>query len=132
MAEYKLRFTEETQESDGRRETLDELINFMKAMEGLTMTVITLDDEQSENWDKDNKDDFDYQDYYGREIIQQIQTQHPDTGCVIIRNAQEQPVAMAAKYPEDPGWQGIGIDIRLRTDIRNRIGLDDYELEDPV
>ncbi len=132
MAEYKLRFTEETQESDGRQETLAELINFMKAMEGLTMTVITLDDEQTENWDKDDKDDFDYQDYYGREIIQQIQTQDPDTRCVVIRNAQEQPVAMAAQYTEDPGWQGIGIDIRLRTEIRNMIGLDDYELEEPI
>ncbi len=131
MAEYKLRFTEETPETDGRQETLDELIRFMKEMEGLTMTVVTLDDEQSENWDKDDKDDFDYQDYYGKEIIRQIQAQDPDAACVIIRNTQQQPVAMAAKYPEDPGWQGIGIDIRLRTEIRNMIGLDDYELEAP-
>ena len=60
MAEYKLRFTDETQESDSRQETLDDLIDFMREMEGLTMTVVTLDDEQSENWDKDDKDDFDY------------------------------------------------------------------------
>ncbi|MDP7155143.1 MAG: hypothetical protein QF493_11590 [Rhodospirillales bacterium] len=132
MPEYKLRFTDETQESDGRQETLNDLINFMKEIEGLTMTVVTLDDEQSENWDKDDKSDFDYQDFYGREIIQQIQTQDPDTACVVIRNAQQQPVAMAAKSPEDPGWQGIGIDVRLRTDIRNMIGLDDYELEEPL
>ena len=132
MAEYKLKFTDETQESDGRQETLDDLIHFMKEMEGLTMTVVTLDDEQSENWDKDDKDDFDYQDYYGREIIQQIQTQDSATACVVIRNAQQQPVAMAAKYSGEPGWRGMGIDVRLRTDIRNMIGLDDYELEEPV
>ncbi len=132
MAEYKLKFTEEAQESDGRQETLDELINFMKVMEGLTMTVVTLDDEQSENWDKDENNGFDYQDYYGKEIIQQIQAQDPDTCCVIIRNTQKEPVAMAAKYPENPGWQGIGIDIRLRTDIRNMTGLDDYELDEPI
>tara|TARA_B100001079_G_scaffold246725_1_gene235509 strand:+ start:50 stop:448 length:399 start_codon:yes stop_codon:yes gene_type:complete len=132
MPEYKLRFTDETQESDGRQETLNDLINFMKEIEGLTMTVVTLDDEQSENWDKDDKSDFDYQDFYGREIIQQIQTQDPDTACVVIRNAQQQPVAMAAKYSGEPGWRGMGIDVRLRTDIRNMIGLDDYELEEPV
>lgn len=132
MAEYKLKFTEETPQSEGKQETLDELIHFMKQMEGLTMTVITLDDAQSENWDKDGKDEFDYQDYYGKEVIQQIQQQDPDARCVIIRNAQQLPVAMAAKYPEQPGWQGIGIDIRLRTDIRNMMGLDDYELEEPI
>ncbi len=132
MAEYKLKFTEEAQESDGRQETLDELINFMKAMEDLTMTVVTLDDEQSENWDKDGESNPDYQDYYGKEIIQQIQTHDPDTHCVVIRNAQQQPVAMAAKHLETPGWQGIGIDKRLRTEIRNMIGLDDYELEEPI
>ena len=132
MAEYKLRFTDETQESDSRQETLDDLIDFMREMEGLTMTVVTLDDEQSENWDKDDKDDFDYQDYYGREIIQQIQTQDSATACVVIRNARQQPVAMAVKYSGDPGWRGIGIDVRLRTDIKNMIGLDDYELEEPL
>ncbi len=132
MLEYKLRFTDKTQESDGRQETLDDLINFMKEMEGLTMMVVTLDDEQSENWDKDDKDDFDYQDYYGGEIVQQIQTQDPDTACVVIRNAQQQPVAMATKYSGEPDWRGMGIDVRLRIDIRNMIGLDDYELEEPV
>ena len=132
MPEYKLRFTDETQETGSRQETLDDLIDFMREMEGLTMTVVTLDNEQSENWDKDGKDDFDYQDYYGREIIQQIQTQNSGTTCVVIRNAQQQPVAMAAKHPGDPGWRGIGIDVRLRTDIKNMIGLDDYELEEPL
>ncbi len=132
MAEYKLRFSEETTENEGRRETLDELIDFMKEMEGLTMTVITLDDEQSENWDKDEQNDFDYQDYYGQEIIQQIQTHDPDARCIVVRNAQKQPVAMATRYPEMPGWQGIGVEKRLRTDIRNMIGLDDYALEEPI
>ncbi len=132
MAEYKLKFTEEAQQSDGRQETLDELINFMKVMEGLTMTVVTLDDEQSENWDKDGENDFDYQDYYGKEIIQQVQTHDPDTQCVVIRNTQQLPVAMAASHPQSPGWQGIGIDKRLRSEIRDMIGLDDYELEEPI
>lgn len=132
MAEYKLKFTEENQDNDGKQETLDELIHFMKEMEGLTMTVITLDDEQSENWDKGGKDDFDYQDYYGKEVIQQIKQHNPEARCVIIRNAQQQPVAMAAKYPGETSWQGIGIDIRLRTDVRNMIGLDDYDLDEPI
>ncbi len=132
MAEYKLKLTEEAQQSDGRQETLDELINFMKAMESLTMTVVTLDPEQSENWDKDDENSFDYQDYYGKEIIQQIQTHDPDTQCVVIRNIQQLPVAMAARHPDSPGWQGIGIDKRLRNEIRDMIGLDDYELEEPI
>jgi len=132
VTEYKLKFTEETAESDGKQETLDELIYFMKEMEGLTMTVITLDDEQSENWDKDGQDDFDYQDYYGKEIIQQIQQHDPEARCVIIRNSQQLPLAMAANHPDQPGWKGIGIDSRLRTNIRNMIGLDDYELEEPL
>ena len=132
MAEYKLKFTEEAQEDDGKQETLDELISFMKEMQGLTMTVITLDDEQSENWDKDGKDDIDYQDYYGKEIIQQIQQHDPEASCVVIRNAQLQPVAMAAQFPEGSEWQGIGIDSRLRSEIRNMIGLDDYDLEEPI
>jgi len=132
MTGYKLNLHEEPQEDDGKQETLDELINFMKDMEGLTMTVITLDSEQSDNWDKDGEKDFDYQDYYGKEIVQQIQEHDPDASCIIIRNSQSQPVAMAAKFPDNPGWQGIGIDIRLRTEIRNMIGLDDYELDEPI
>ncbi len=132
MSDYKLNLTEEPLEDEGRKETLDELISFMKDMEGLTMTVITLDNEQSTNWDRDGDDDFDYQDYYGKEIIQQIQQHDPEARCIIIRNSQLQPVAMAAKYPENPDWQGIGIDSRLRTEIRNMIGLDEYELEAPI
>ncbi len=131
MSGYKLNL-EDPPEDDGRQETLDELISFMKDMEGLTMTVITLDNEQSINWDKDGDDDFDYQDYYGKEIIQQIQQHDPDARCIVIRNAQQQPVAMAAKHPDEPGWQGIGIDSRLRTEIRNMIGLDEYELDEPI
>jgi len=131
MSGYKLNL-EEPPEDDGKQETLDELISFMKEMEGLTMTVITLDNEQSMNWDKDGDDDFDYQDYYGKEIIQQIQQHDPDARCIVIRNVQQQPVAMAAKHPEESGWQGIGIDSRLRTEIRNMIGLDEYELDEPI
>ncbi len=132
MAEYKLKFTEEAQQGDGRQETLNELLDFMKAMEGLTMTVVTLDDEQSANWDKDGENDFDYQDYYGKEVIQQIQTHDPDAQCVVIRNTMLLPVAMAANHPEGPGWQGIGIDKRLRAEIRDMVGLDDYDLEEPI
>jgi len=131
MSGYKLNL-EDPPEDDGRQETLDELISFMKDMEGLTMTVITLDNEQSINWDKDSDDDFDYQDHYGKEIIQQIQQHDPDARCIVIRNAQQQPVAMAAKHLEESGWQGIGIDSRLRTEIRNMIGLDEYELDEPI
>ncbi len=132
MPEYKLKFTEDSQEDDGRQETLHELISFMKEMEGLTLTVISLDEEQSENWDKDDDRDFDYQDYYGREIIQQIQEYDPDAGCVVIRNANGLPVAMAAKHVDGPGWQGIGVDRRLRNEVGSMIGLDDYELEEPI
>ncbi|MCP4487199.1 MAG: hypothetical protein GY820_07765 [Gammaproteobacteria bacterium] len=132
MSEYKLKFTEKAQQGDGREETLNELIDFIKAMEGLVMTIVTLDDEQSENWDKDGGNDFDYQDYYGKEIVQQIQTHDPDTQCVVIRNTMLLPVAMAANHPEDLGWQGIGVDKRLRNEVRDMISLDDYELEEPI
>ncbi len=135
MSEYQLKFTEEPAE-DNRQEVLDELIAFMRDMEGLTMTVVTLDTEQSDNWDKDGEGEFDYQDYYGQQIIQQIREIDADAECLVIRNQQLLPVAMASSQIDSAtgsiGWQGIGIEKRLRNEISNMIGLDDYQLEAPI
>ncbi len=135
MSEYKLKFTEEAND-DSRQETLDELINFMRDMEGLTMSVVTLDAEQSTNWDKDAEGEFDYQDYYGKQIIQQIQEYDTEAECIVIRNRDHLPVAMASDGSktsnDNTGWQGIGIDKRLRAEIAGMIGLDDYQLEEPL
>jgi hypothetical protein len=127
MPEYKLKFTEETTD-DRRQETLNELISFMQELQGLTMTVVTLDEEQSENWDKEGDGDFDYQDYYGKQIIQQIKAFDQEAECVVIRNNQHLPVAMANKLS---GWQSLGVEKRLRIEVSKMIGLDDYQLEAP-
>ncbi len=133
MSEYQLKFTEETPQ-DNRQETLNELILFMRGMEGLTMSVVTLDVEQSENWDKEGK--FDYQNFYGEQIIQKIMEVDTNAECIVIRNSEHLPVAMASshsdKSTDTATWQGIGVDKRLRTEITNMIGLDDYDLENPL
>ncbi len=133
MSEYQLKFAEEAPQ-DNRQETLDELIQFMRGMEGLTMSVVTLDEEQSENWDKEGE--FDYQNYYGEQIVQQILEVDTDAECIVIRNGEYLPVAMASSHSDEStdraAWQGIGIDKRLRTEIAGMIGLDDYDLEEPL
>ncbi len=133
MSDYQLKFTEKTPQ-DNRQETLNELIQFMRGMEGLTMSVVTLDVEQSENWDKEGK--FDYQNFYGEQIVQKIMEVDTNAECIVIRNSEHLPVAMASshsdKSTDTTTWQGIGVDKRLRTEIINMIGLDDYDLENPL
>lgn len=126
MAEYKLKFTEEQEEEDNsRQETLRELVDFMDEMDDLAMAVITLNDEQSLNWDSEGETD--YQDYYGQEIIHQI-ADDGETQALVIRNAQKLPVAMASRNP-DAIWQGISIDKRLRADIAALLQIDESSLE---
>ena len=68
MPEYKLKFTEP--ENDLRQRTLDDISAFVKAMYGRELAVVTLDRAQSAQWDGEGA--FDYQEYYGQEIINQI------------------------------------------------------------
>ena len=136
MPEYQFKFTDGSTD-DRRQETLNELISFMKNMEGLTLSVVTLDEDQSEKWDIDGEDSFDYQDYYGKQIVQQVQEFDTEVECLVIRNQQHLPVAMANSQSKDSpdsttSWQGIGVEKRLRTQIASMIGLDDYQLEEPL
>ena len=135
MPEYKLKLTEETT-ADNRQETLNELLDFMREMQGLTMSVVTLDEVQSKNWDKEGESEIDYQDYYGKQIVRQIQEFDTDAECLVIRNLEQLPVALACgrsgELDERAAWQGIGIDKRLRKEIAQMIGLDDYQLEEPI
>ena len=122
MPEYRLQFTEAEQEDDSRQRTLDELHAFIATMDGRPLAVVTLDEEQSTLWDRDG--DIDYQDAYGRQIIDQITDGITET--LVIRNGDGLPVALAA-LDEDAGWQGIGIDKRLRFEIATRMRNDETE-----
>ncbi|MCP4044039.1 MAG: hypothetical protein GY731_19120 [Gammaproteobacteria bacterium] len=114
MAEYnKLNFLDpdyiSPEEEAGRQETIAELYAFVCSMRGMELAVVTLDETQSAQWDQSGE--IDYQDRYGREIINQVAD--GTTRALVIHNALELPVAMAVR--EDSGrWQGIGVDERLR------------------
>ena len=123
MAEYKLRFTED-EEDDSRQETLDELSAFAAKMDGRPLAVVTLDAEQSALWDQDGETD--YQDQFGREITSQVSDGVMET--LVIRDAQGLPVALAA-LDESAGWQGLGIDKRLRFEVATMLQIDETELE---
>jgi len=128
MPEYKLKFTEENDSADeGRQDTLNELHAFMHDMEGRAMAVITLDAEQSENWDTEG--DIDYPQEYGQQIIGQL-TADPeeDAETLVIRNHDELPIAMGVLDTEGK-WQGIGIDKRLRQEISDMMDLNNDDLE---
>jgi len=113
MPEYKLKFTEERkEENESRQRTLDELHSFITAMDGRPLAVVTLDKQQSALWDQDG--DIDYQDAYGRQIVDQVNDGVTET--LVIRSYDGLPVALAA-LDEGAGWQGIGIDQRLRLQI---------------
>lgn len=122
MPEYKLKFTEEDDES--RQRTLNELHAFINAMNNRPLSVTTLDLEQSQNWDQEG--DIDYQDAYGRQIIEQITDDMSET--LIIRNVSGLPVALAA-LDKNRSWQGIGIDKRLRTEIAATLQIDQIEFD---
>lgn len=123
MPEYQLEFTEKTEAGDdSRQRTLDELNMFIAAMDGRPLAVVTLDKKQSELWDQD--DGIDYQDEYGRQIVKQVADGVTET--LVIRNSEGLPVALAALDGDD-GWQGIGIDKRLRFEIAAAMQNDETE-----
>jgi hypothetical protein len=128
MPEYKLKFTEENESPDeGRQETLNELQAFMHDMEGRAMAVITLDPEQSANWDTEG--DIDYPQEYGQQIIWQLSADpEEEAETLVIRNHDELPVALGVVDHEGK-WQGIGIDKRLRQEISDMMELDNDDLE---
>lgn len=122
MAEYQLKFSEEDDES--RQRTLDELHAFIAKMNERPLAVVTLDKEQSALWDQDG--DIDYQDEYGRQIIDQVNDGVTET--LVIRNCDGLPVVLAA-LDCDAGWQGIDIDKRLRFEIATTMQNDETEFD---
>lgn len=123
MPEYQLKFSED-EEGEARQRTLDELSAFIAAMDGRPLAIVTLSGEQSALWDQEG--DVDYQDAYGRQIVDQVSDGVTET--LVIRNCDGLPVALAA-LDEDAGWQGIGIDKRLRFEIATMIQNDETELD---
>jgi hypothetical protein len=125
MSEYQLNFTEgEDDDAEGRQRTLDELTAFVATMDGRSLAVVTLDQEQSAQWDLEG--DVDYQDAYGRQIVEQVSDGVTET--LVIRNCEGLPVALGV-LAEGVGWQGIGIDKRLRFEIAVMLQNDETELE---
>jgi hypothetical protein len=122
MEKYKLRLTES--DDDSRQKTLDELTEFVFQMKGQPLTVITLDAEQSVNWDKDGE--VDYQNYYGQEIINQLVGE--ENNCLVIRNLEQFPVALAMRSG-GANWGAVGVDIRLRNEIKEALQIDESGLE---
>lgn len=125
MPEYQLKFTEEQDEFDeSRQQTMDELNEFIAAMNGRPLAIVTLDKEQSIHWDQEGE--IDYQDEYGSQIIAQMESD--DTvETLVIRNIEGLPVALAALNENAIGWQGIGIDKRLRFEIATMLQNDETE-----
>ncbi|MES9957972.1 MAG: hypothetical protein ABW120_15345 [Sedimenticola sp.] len=122
MAKYELKFTDEAEEEESRQRTLDELHAFIATMDGRPLAVVTLDERQSIQWDEEG--DIDYQDAYGRQIISQISD--GETQTLVIRSHEGLPVALAA-LDDNAGWQGIGIDRRLRFEIATMLQNDETE-----
>ncbi|RUM94590.1 MAG: hypothetical protein DSZ28_02415 [Thiothrix sp.] len=122
MEKYQLNLSESDDES--RQKTLDELTGFVRQMKTDALTVITLDEEQSTNWDQEGG--FDYQDYYGQEIINQLAGEENDS--LVIRNAKCLPVALSIRF-DNAGWQGIGVDVRLRKEVEVLLQINEAELE---
>lgn len=123
MPEYKLKLSEDDFD-ESRQRTLDELTAFIEQMDGRPLAVVTLNQEQSAQWDQEG--DVDYQDSYGRQIVNQVTD--GATKTLVIRNAEGLPVALAA-LNGDAGWQGIGIDKRLRFEIATMFQNDETEFE---
>ena len=116
MAEYELKFLDpdfiSQEEQEQRQKTIDELSAFAHTMQGRPLAVVTLDELQSDQWDQ--TDEFDYQDHYGQEIINQVSDGETET--LVIANVWGLPVALAARG-DDGRWQGLGVDQRLRETI---------------
>ncbi len=126
MPEYQLKFTDEVDEDDSRQRTLNEITEFIAEMYDRPLAIITLDAEQTANWDEEG--DIDYQDEYGRQIVAQVSD--GETEALIIRNMEGLPVALASQGV-DGGWQGLGIEKRLRLEIAAIMHIDDSQLADP-
>lgn len=124
MPEYQLKFTDEAEEDDSRERTLNEISAFIAEMYDRPLAVVTLDAEQSALWDEEG--DIDYQDEFGRQIVSQVSDGETET--LVIRNVQGLPVALAAQGA-DGGWQGLGIEKRLRLEIFAMMPIDDSTLE---
>ncbi len=123
MPEYRLKLTEEDID-DSRQSTLQELYGFIEKMNGRSLAVIDLDPLQSAQWDEEG--DIDYQDEYGRQIVQQVNDGATET--LVIRNSDGLPVALGALDPAT-GWQGLGIDKRLRPEIAALLQNDAADFE---
>lgn len=123
MPEYKLKFSEEDDES--RQRTLNEIHAFISVMNNRPLAVTTLDKEQSNNWDQEGE--IDYQDAYGRQIVGQITDSVTET--LIICNSGGLPVALAA-LDRNKSWQGIGIDKRLRNEIAIILQIEKFDFDD--
>ena len=106
-----------------RQKTLDEISAFIKSMYGRALAVVTLDADQSVHWDKESE--FDFQHYYGQQIIDQIADGKTET--LVIRNVQGLPVALAQRN-NDSTWRGIGIDKRLRIKVVDMLKISEQEL----
>ncbi|MEW8027153.1 MAG: hypothetical protein AB2792_07200 [Candidatus Thiodiazotropha sp.] len=123
MSDYSLKFTEDPIE-ESRQRTIDEIHQFIRLMDGRPLAVVTLDDAQSDLWDSEEK--VDYQNIYGRQIVSQISDGITET--LLIRNNEGFPLALAALSSVD-GWQGIGIDKRLRFEVARMFQNDETEFE---
>ncbi|MEN8132641.1 MAG: hypothetical protein ABFS45_21165 [Pseudomonadota bacterium] len=126
MTKYKLRFLEpqytQTQQQQ-RQETLAEIDAFIRSMYGRTLAIVTLDDTQSTQWDQVGE--FDYQDYFGQEIINQVS--NGTTQTLIIRNDKGLPVALASRNPQGQ-WRGLEIIEPLRQEVLSMINFQEQEL----
>ena len=121
MEDYRLKFI--TAEDDPRKKALNAISIFIASMYGRALAVITLDAAQSVQWDQ--TDDFDYQDYYGQQIIDQIA--NSETQTLVIRNAQGLPVALARR-DHDSQWRGLGIEKRLRHQVMGMLQIPEQDL----
>ncbi|MEW8508505.1 MAG: hypothetical protein AB2598_17560 [Candidatus Thiodiazotropha sp.] len=121
MPDYKLKFSEDSIE-ESRQSTINEILQFIGIMDGRPLAVVTLSDNQSELWDTEG--DIDYQDQFGRQIVSQVSDGVTET--LLIRNHQGFPLALAALHDTD-GWQGIGIDKRLRFEVARMFQNDETE-----
>ncbi len=124
MPEYQLKFTEE---DESRQRILNELLMFINIMDNRPLAVTTLTKEQSENWDKEG--DIDYQDAYGRQIIEQFNDDITET--LIICDFNALPVALAA-LDNKKSWQAIGIDKRLRVEIASVLKIEYIEFDPQI
>jgi len=123
MPEYRLNLSDEDPEEVTRQQTLREIHAFIESMNNRALAVATLNEEQSQLWDEEG--DVDYQDEFGRQIIQQLGNDGSET--LLIRSQEGLPLALASRGEQ--GWQGLGIDKRLRPEIASLLQSSETEFE---